>query len=67
MKVFERMLEYKVRQQVKIDDVQFGNKGCGINDVIFSQTVQGKCQEKTFDKYSGVKKCITRTLSNAGD
>ena len=37
MKVLERIFEYKIRQQIEIDDMQFGfMKGKGTNDAIFT-------------------------------
>ena len=37
MKVTERIFEHKIRQQIKIDDVQFGfMKGKGTTDAIFT-------------------------------
>jgi len=37
MKVIKRISEYRIRQQIEIDDMQFGfMKGKGINDAIFT-------------------------------
>ena len=37
MKVVERIFEHRIRQQVEIDDMQFGfMKGKGTTDAIFS-------------------------------
>ena len=36
MKVVERIFEHRIRQQIKIDDIQFGfMKGKGTTDAIF--------------------------------
>ena len=36
MKVVERIFEYRIRQQIEIDDMQFGfMKGKGTTDAIF--------------------------------
>jgi len=37
MKVVERIFEHKIRQQIEVDDMQFGfMKGKGSTDVIFT-------------------------------
>ena len=35
MKVVERIFEHRIRQQIEIDDVQFGFAGKGTTDAIF--------------------------------
>jgi len=36
MKIVERIFEYRIRQQIEIDDMQFGfMKGKGTTDAIF--------------------------------
>ena len=45
MKVVERILEHRIRQQIEIDDMQFGfMKGKGTTDAIFmARQMQEKC------------------------
>jgi len=44
MKVVERIFEHRIRQQIDIDDMQFGfMKGKGTTDVI---SIVGQMQEK---------------------
>ena len=40
MKVVERIFEYGIRQQIEVDDMQFGfMKGKGTTDAIFMATI----------------------------
>ena len=53
MKVVERVIERRVREQVKIDDMQFGfRSGRGTTDAIFIvRQLQEKYREKKKDLY----------------
>ena len=53
MKVLERVLADRIRQQVNIDDMQFGfTSGKGTTDAIFIlRQVQEKCREKQTPVY----------------
>jgi len=43
MKVVKRIFEYRIRQQIEIDDIQFGfMKGKGTMDAIFCNTDTGE-------------------------
>ena len=45
MKVVERILENRIRQQIDIDDMQFGfMKGKGTNDAIFHRKTDAEIQ-----------------------
>ena len=48
MKVVERIFEHRIRQQIKIDDMQFGFvKGKGTTDAIFmARQMQGNFRVK---------------------
>jgi len=55
MKVVERMFEYRIQQQIDIDDIQFGfMKGKGTTDAIFIVSyVQEKFRTKGKKLYFG--------------
>ena len=56
MKVVERIFEHRIRQQIKIDDMQFGfMKGKGTTDAIFmARQMQGNFRVKSKKLYFGV-------------